>query len=415
MVPSGIMRFSLKLSGLHSSVYQVQGEGQARGFLVIHSLFRGSSRGGIRMAGDVTEEEVRLLAEGMTLKFGLLGLPQGGAKAGIQFDADAPREARLAALCQFGQAISRVLRSRTYIPGADMGTSNEMVRRMLVSLGIPLHHRELRSERSGHFTAVSVFSAARHAADAVGLKLAGARVAIEGFGNVGNCLAQLFAGHGARVVAISTSRGALHNDRGLDVGDLLGAWRKKGSHFVESYTQADHGCPGSLFGAPVEVLCPCARYNTITPLTAGGIQARIIAPGSNHPFDLATEKALMARGIIPVPDWVANCGGVLGPTMEFSGWPDGEIVEFIHRKLEPHVRGAIRESERTGLTPTEIAKPRALERFEQTAAQAGRPGLKGRFMSAGLEVYRRGLVPSALVRGMSRQYYERNVLLPFEY
>jgi glutamate dehydrogenase (NAD(P)+) len=321
----------------------------------------------------------------------------------------------LAALREFGQAISEILRSRTYIPGADMGTSNEMVRRMLVSLGMPVRHREFRSERSGYFTAVSVFSAARHAADAVGLNLAGARVAIEGFGNVGSSLAQLFAGHGARVVAVSTSRGALYSNRGLDVASLLSAWRKTGSQFVESYTQADHGRPDSLFGAPVEVLCPCARYNTITPLTAGGIQARIIAPGSNRPFDLATEKALVARGIIPVPDWVANCGGVLGPTMEFSGWPDGEIVDFIHRRLEPHVRGAVRESERTGLTATEIAKPRAIERFKQMAARAGRPGLKGRLMSAGLEVYRRGLIPSALVRRMSRQYYERSVLLPFDY
>ena len=370
------MRFSLK-PPVSPSVYQVWGEGQVRGVLVIRSLFRGSSRGGIRMASDVTEEEVRLLAEGMTLKFGLLGLPQGGAKAGIQFDADAPQEARLAALREFGQAISEILRSRAYIPGADMGTSNDMVRRMLVSLGIPVHHRELRSERSGHFTAVSVCSAARHAADAIGLNLAGARVAIEGFGNVGSSLAQLFAGQGARVVAISTSRGALHNDRGLDVAALLGAWRRKGSHFVESYTQADRSRPYGLFGAPVEVLCPCARYNTITALTAGGIQARIIAPGSNHPFDLATEKALMARGIIAVPDWVANCGGVLGLTMEFSGWPDGEIVDFIHRKLEPHVRGAIRESERTGLTATEIAKPRAIERFEQMAARARTAGAEG--------------------------------------
>jgi glutamate dehydrogenase/leucine dehydrogenase len=248
----------------------------------------------------------------MTLKFGLLGLPQGGAKAGIRADPDAPEAERYAALREFGEAVAPLLHSRAYIPGPDMGTSNEMVRRMLVSWGVPVRHRELRGVRPGYFTALSVFSAARHAAAAAGLEPAGAGVAIEGFGKVGSSLAELFAGWGAWVIAISTSRGALYRAQGFDVPELVRACRKQGSAFVESFAGAERIPLQDLFCVPADMLCPCARHNTIPTAMAGRIQARIIVPGANHPFDLADEKALAARGILCVPYWIANCGGTPG-------------------------------------------------------------------------------------------------------
>jgi len=366
------------------------------------------------MATDISETEVRLLAEGMTLKFGLLGLPQGGAKAGIRADPDAPEAERFAALKEYGEVVAPLLRSRTYIPGPDMGTSNELVRRMLVSVGVRVRQRELRGSQPGYFTALSVFSAARHAADSIGLGIAGASVSIEGFGKVGSSLAHLFQGLGAKVVAVSTSRGALFNARGLDVGELVRAYQSRGSSFVEAFEGAER-CPRqAVFEVPADVLCPCARHNSITSASAAGIQARIIAPGSNHPYDLETERKLVAKGIVAVPYWLANCGGTLGETMEFSGWRDTEIAEFIHRRLEPHVRGLIRESQRAGVTPTEIAKPRTLARFARMAERASRPRLKGRVMGLGLECFRRGLLPSDLVRALSKSYFEGSVLLPFE-
>ena len=392
---------------------QVRSGERVLGFLVVHSLCRGTSRGGMRMATDVSEAEVRLLAEGMTLKFGLLGLPQGGAKAGIRADPDAPEVDRYTALKEFGEAVAPLLRSRLYMPGPDMGTSNEMVRRMLVSVGVPVRHRELRGLRSGYFTALSVFSAARHAADSIGLGLKGASVSIEGFGKVGSSLAHLFERLGAKVVAVSTSRGALYDSKGLDVGKLVSAYQNGGSSFVETFECAER-CPcQSVLEVPADVLCPCARHNTITVASAARIRARIIAPGSNHPYDLETERKLVAKGIVAVPYWIANCGGTLGETMEFSGWRDTEIAEFIHRRLESHVQAPIRESQKTGLTPTEIAKPRTLARSARTAQQVSRPGVKGRVMPLGLECYRRGLVPAGLVRILSKSYFEGSVLLPF--
>ncbi len=412
---AGLLSFGfLSQPVFQPSVYHVNRSGRLCGFLVIHSFFRGSACGGMRMALDISEEEVRLLAEGMTLKFGLLGLPQGGAKAGIRADPDAPEEERFAALREFGQGIRRQLRDRVYVPGPDMGTSNEMVRRMLLSLGIPVRRRHLRGERSGYFTALTVFSAVQHAAAEAGLELKGARVAIEGFGKVGSSLAALLAGLGARIIAISTSRGALHADGGLDIPDLARCYREQGSRFVEAYAEADRIPAQDIFRLPVEVLCPCARHNTISSAMAGNIQAGIIAPGANHPFDLHAERALTARGIVCIPYWVANCGGTLGETMEFAGWRDPEIADFIHRKLAPHVQSAIRDSRKTGLTPTELTKARTFERFARAAAHATSRGLKGSLMDAGLECYRRGLVPTAVVRSLSRDYFERQVLLPFD-
>jgi glutamate dehydrogenase (NAD(P)+) len=398
----------------HELICQVRRADRVLGFLVIHSLFRGSSRGGIRMATDISEEEVRLLAEGMTLKFGLLGLPQGGAKAGIRADPDAPAEERYAALEEFGQAVAPLLRSRTYIPGPDMGTSNEMVRRMLVAGGVPVYHRELRGLHSGYFTALSVFSAARHAAAAIGLSMAGASVSIEGFGKVGSALAQLFHGLGARVVAISTSQGALYNVGGLDVPKLVRASEAKGNRFVADFDGADRCTREMVLEAPADILCPCARHNTITAANAGGIQARIVSSGSNHPYDLETERRLAARGTVLLPYWISNCGGTLGETMEFAGWRGGEIAAFLHRKLEPNVRWLIDETRRTGLTQTEIAKPPTFARVQRLSEQSEQSGAGARIAGLGLECYRRGLVPSGAVRIFSRDYFERSVLLPLE-
>jgi glutamate dehydrogenase/leucine dehydrogenase len=383
-------------------------------FLVIHSLFAGSARGGIRMAPDISEDEVELLAEGMTLKFGLLGLPQGGAKAGIRADPEAPEEERFEILKQFGTAIAPLLRHRIYIPGPDMGTSNEMVRRMLVAQGVPVKPREMRGVRSGYFTALSVFSAARHAAEMTGLSLSGSTASIEGFGKVGSSLAQLLSRSGARTVAISTSQGCLYKPEGLNVADLLRGYREHGSRLVFHYQNADFFTPEKLFEVPVDLLCPCARHNSIQSTIANKILAKIICPGSNHPYDLQTERRLVQRRIVCLPYWITNCGGTLGETMEFAGWHDGKIAEFIHRRLQPLIGGVIAKSAQANVTPTEIAKPATLARSSRLLQQATHPtGLKGSLMAAGLECYRRGLVPSALTRALSRSYFEDNVLLPF--
>ncbi len=224
-------RPAIQMSGSQHNtelIVEVRREGRFFGVLAIHSCFQGSARGGIRIAQDVSVEEIRELAEDMTLKFGFLGLPQGGAKAGIRADPDAPEEQRFACLKAFGQALLPLLRTKVYLPGADMATTAPMIRRMLVELGVRVPARELRGERSGHFTALGVLTGIRHAAGAIQLGLRGATVAIEGFGKVGAPLARMLAAAGAKIVAVSTSHGALYRPDGLDVEDASRAAASEG-------------------------------------------------------------------------------------------------------------------------------------------------------------------------------------------
>ena len=377
--------------------------------LVVHSLVRGTARGGIRLAPDISEDEVRVLAEGMTLKFGLLGLPQGGAKAGILADPDGPEDERFGVLMAFVRALAPLLRRRTFIPGPDMGVSSEMVRRALLLNRIPLHARELHGRRSGYFTALTVFYGARHAAKALGLPLAGARVAIEDFGSVGSALARLFASVSARIVAVSTSHGAIINEEGLDVSDLVAAYAVHGSRFVRHGAQGVCAPRNAIFNIPVDILCPCARHNSIQADDANGLRARIVVSGANQPYDTQAEAAMVRRGLLCLPYWLTNCGGTLGETMEFAGWRDDDIRDFMDRRMGDHIQWLIQELRAGTQTPTEILKARSLARHQAVGF-----GGTFRMKALGLSAYQRGWIPASVMRRLSRTHFERTVFLPFD-
>ena len=201
-------------------IYTVTQDGEVSGYVAIDSLVAGRSCGGLRMLPDIEKEEMSGLARSMTLKYGFLGLPQGGVKAGVRGDPAAPRDLRWKQLKAFGGAIAHLLRTRRYVPGNDMGTENEDIRYMLGSIGFPIKRRELHDNHSGYYTACTVLAGIRQGSRHLGLTLEGSTVAIEGFGKVGGALAELLAEANAKVVAISTSRGAIYDPRGLDVKHL---------------------------------------------------------------------------------------------------------------------------------------------------------------------------------------------------
>ena len=362
------------------------------------------------MAPDISEEEVQILAEGMTLKFGLLGLPQGGAKAGIRADPDAPERERQSVLSEFLGALAPVVRLRTFVPGPDIGTSNEMVRRALMKLGVPVHARELQGRRSGYFTALSTFYGARHAAHRLGLPLADARISIEGFGKVGSALAGLFAAAFARVVAISTSHGALVNANGLPVEALARSYQERGSKFVLEYPSF-LAPRENLFDVPVDILCPAARHNSISTGQAALIQVRIVAPGANQPYDDEAEATMTSRGILCLPYWLTNCGGTLGETMEFAGLNDGEIAAFMNRRMCDHVEWLLDQPREGVQTLTQILEPRSLARHELQSAPDS--GALARVKQLGLKAYQRGWIPKWLMAPLARRYFEDQVFLPF--
>ena len=306
-------------------------DGEVLGFVCVDSTVNGRARGGLRLMPDVTPHELELLARAMTLKYGFLGLPQGGAKAGVIGDPEATPDERAALLHRFAEAAAPLLRSRAYVPDSDMGTTGADIQRMLESVGIRVARREYRGSRSGLYTAATVFESARAAAAARGLPIEGCRVAIEGFGRVGQPLAEMFVRAGARVVAISTRRGGLHNSRGLDVQAVAGRIRAGGDAAVAAVGLGDPIGAADLKFVPSDVLCPCARHESIALGDAGAIEAKVISCGANSPITHEAERRLWERGVVCVPDFVANSGGVLGGTMEFAGWRPGEILAFCDR------------------------------------------------------------------------------------
>jgi len=386
--------------------------GECLGYVAVDSAVRGRSTGGLRMAPDVPEEEVRDLARSMTLKFGVLGLPQGGAKACVLGDPEASAAERAARLEAFGRAVAPLLASRVYQPDVDMGTAPGDIDRVLRAAGVAPGPRRLRAPRSGRDTARTVFASVRAALAHRGEELAGHTAAVEGFGSVGGALAGMLAAAGVRVVAVSTSRGAVRDDDGLDVERLEELARERGSTFVED-APGERIETDALLELPVDVLCPCARWRAIDGRNVERIQARVVASGANAPITDDAERALAARDVIVFPDFVANCGGVLGGTMAFAAVPDDVIRHTLTERWETWARALLDKSARAGVPPRDVAEPYALARHAEARVAAERPSVAGRTFDAGLALHRRRWLPSGLVGRLARPWFDARTEPPW--
>jgi len=384
------------------------------GWLAVDSVVDGHFCGGLRMLPDVSAPELAALARAMTLKHGFLGIPHGGAKAGILCNEDAPGEKRTRLLAAFGRKVEDLLTARTYLPGSDMGTSDQDIRDMLRNLGIRVPRRALRGQESGWYTSLTVIAAARAASVARGFDLREATVAIEGFGDVGGAVAQGLDEIGSKVVAVSTRRGALHSPRGLDVAELHRASRKHGSEVVDHYKGARRIDRESLLELDVDVLVPCARHHSIHVDNVRKIRARTISCGANVPATEEAEKLLAERGILCIPDFVANAGGVLGGTMEFAGIRPSSIVSFVNTHFARQVSLVIDRARQEGAYIREVAERIATERFTRMREASGNRSLLKKVFSFAMELYRNGLIPSFCVGALARPYFRRRIEGVFE-
>ncbi|MGH7557249.1 MAG: Glu/Leu/Phe/Val family dehydrogenase [Gemmatimonadota bacterium] len=390
-------------------LHTVRDGGEVLGYLAVDSTVRGRSLGGLRIAPDVTAEEIAELARAMTLKYGLAGLPQGGAKAGVLGDPEASADERRERLAAFGRAIAGLLRSRVYQPDTDMGTRADDIRGMLSAAGAEASRRAFRTDRSGFYTALTVMAGAREALRRRGIGLKGATVAIEGFGAVGGALASVLNLAGARVIAVSTSRGAIHDAEGLDVPRLVALTAALGSRAVLEYREAEAIEAKDLTELQVDLLSPCARPWSIRESRAAGVRAKVISPGANAPITPAAEGILAERGVLVVPDFVANSGGVIGGTMAFAAVGERRIETFLVDRMGSWIDRLLERAERTGVTPREVATPLARARFEEVRRRAERPGPAGRAVGLAVELHRRGLLPRPLVGALAASWFERSL------
>ena len=382
---------------------------EVMGWVVVDSTVCGISRGGLRMSTNVSKAEVRGLARTMTLKCGFLRQPQGGAKAGVRFNPEAPLAERRQHLEAFGRAIAPLLINRIFIPGPDMGTNDTDIRAMLDAVGVKLKWRELRDTQSGQYTAVTVFISAKRAIQHLGLTLPRCTVAIEGFGKVGSVLATLLDEANAKVVAISTERGAITNPHGLNVKQLNQLADRHGSRVVDYYPDAGRISCAQLFELPVDLLCPCATHHSLHADNAPRVLARLICPGANNPVTAEAEKILFERGLMYLPDFVANCGGILGSTMAFASMKREKIVSTMDLYFGDRVVWLLKEARLRQVSPREIAEPFARQRFEEIQRTAAHPSLRGKLVAAGVELYTRGWVPGALVAALAQPYFAKRL------
>ena len=374
-----------------SQLHAVTEQGLLLGYVAIDSTVAGRSRGGLRIVPDLSESELRDAARSMTLKYGILGLPHGGAKAGVIGNAEAPAHERARLLSAFARAAASLFEQRRYIPDADLGTTAADVREMVRTLGIRIGPREWRGHHSGDHTARSCVAAARALLGRQGRTLAGCRVAVEGFGKVGAPLARMLARRGATIVAISTSRGALHDAAGLDVDQLAARAETEGSHIVER--GPGQLVRGALLELPVDLLFPCARYHAIHAGNVDRVAAGAVVSGANDPVSPEAGVSLHRRGVAVIPPFLSNCGGVLGGTLEFAGVGLDRVGETVETTVCRLIEDLIDRAERSGVELGVLAEEEALARHRSVSARAESPDVSSRIVAAGLAAYHRGWLP----------------------
>jgi len=396
-------------SGSSQFIYSVvDRESNLMGYLAMDSSINGCSYGGLRMVPSLSPGTLAQAARVMTLKHGFLGLPLGGAKAAIIADPEAPLEEKQRSLRNFGEALLPFLKTRSYVPGGEFGLSDDDIRFMLTANGIGVQPRSLTG-RSGFYTGLTVSAASVSAAQHIGLDLGRASAAIEGFGKVGSSVALAFWERGVRVVAVSTIQGAIYHEEGLDVGQLSVLYEQVGSNIIQAYQGAQQIERSRLLELDVDLLAPCAGHHSIDADNAGRVAAKIICPGANIPTTPEAEQILFDRGIVSLPDFVANCGGALGSSMEFAGLGEGFIREFVEQRFGRKVTEVLVAAEKANMIPRDYAERIAWEKFRGVRERAEKATLANKVFGAALSLYRNRVVPEFVVGRLSADYFRKRL------
>ena len=320
------------------------------GYRVQHNLSRGPGKGGVRFHQDVTLSEVMALSAWMSIKNAAVNVPYGGAKGGIRVDPKKLSTAELERLTRrYTSEIGLFIGPSKDIPAPDVNTNGQIMAWMMdtysmntgatatgvvtgkpVDLGGSLG----RVEATGR----GVFTVGVEAAKLSGLALQGARVAVQGFGNVGGTAGKLFADAGAVVVAVQDHTGTIFNAKGMDVNALLAHVANTGG--VGGFKGADKMANDDFWSVDCEILIPAALEGQITAKNAGKIKAKMVIEGANGPTTPEADDILNDKGVLVLPDVIANAGGVTVSYFEwvqdFSSffWTEDEINARLVRIMQ---------------------------------------------------------------------------------
>ncbi|MEO1083820.1 MAG: Glu/Leu/Phe/Val dehydrogenase [Acidobacteriota bacterium] len=335
-----------------------------KGIVVIDNISAGPSIGGIRMAPDVTTEEVFRLARAMTWKNALAGIPHGGGKSGILADPSTPNKETL--VRQFARAIEAL---EGYIPGPDMGTDevamawvrDEIGRSVGLSKvlgGIPLD----QIGATGYGLAVC----AEVTEDFADVKLDGARVVVQGFGNVGSHAARYLEQRGAILVGASDLDGTVYDPKGIDVEKLIAIKRDTGR--VTDYEGGEKLPIDAWIDIDCDLFVPAARPDVINETNALRLKCKVVLQGANIPVTARAERILHDKGIISVPDFVANAGGVICASVEYKGGTQKRAFETIEEKIKENTAEVLELARSHSQMPAEAALSLAKQRVAEAMA-----------------------------------------------
>jgi len=314
------------------------------GFRVQHNLSRGPGKGGVRYHPDVTLEEVMALSAWMTVKCAAVNLPYGGAKGGIRVD---PKQLSLKELekltRRYTSEIGIIIGPQRDIPAPDVNTNGQIMAWMMdtysmntgatatgVVTGKPIHLGGSLGRVKA--TGRGVFVTGREAARRLGMKLDGARVAVQGFGNVGGSAAELFAQAGSKIVAAQDHTGTIVNKNGFDLAELVPYVKATGG--VGGFKGGDTVDNESFWDVDSDILIPAALEGQISAARANRIKAKLVLEGANGPTVPEADDILASRGVLVVPDVICNAGGV---TVSYFEWVQ-DFSSFFWTEDEINVR-----------------------------------------------------------------------------
>ena len=319
------------------------------GYRVQYNITLGPAKGGIRYHPGVTLDEVTALAAWMTWKCAVAQLPFGGGKGGVTCDPTKMSQREIEALTRrYCAEIIDAIGPEKDVPAPDVNTNEQIMAwfsdtysmhvgrtETAVTTGKPLEMGGSLGRREA--TGRGVMIVARESARHLGFELDGAHVAVQGFGNVGSIGAQLMSDEGAKIVGVTDWKGGVHNDKGLNIPELMEYAAKHKT--VAGFPDADPLNGPDLFKLDADILVPAALENQITMENVGDIKAKLIVEGANGPTTPEADNALHDRGVFIVPDILANAGGVTVSYFEWVQdrhgyfWTEKEVNERLEQKM----------------------------------------------------------------------------------
>jgi glutamate dehydrogenase (NAD(P)+) len=354
---SGLFEYLSHPSRIHiTSVPVVMDNGDLRvfeGYRVIHNEALGPGKGGIRFAPDVHLDEVKALAAWMSWKCAVVGVPFGGAKGGIRCNPAEMSPGELERLTRrYTANLLDVFGADKDIPAPDMNTNEQIMAWILDTYSMHVRRTETAvvtgkplllggSQGRREATGRGVMTVTLAAMERLGIRPAQSTVAVQGFGNVGSVAAQLLHQQGCRIVAISDVSGGYYNADGIDI-DAAIAYANAHGRSLAGFDGAESIENEELLVLDVDVLAPCAKENQITKKNADQIRAKIIAEGANGPTTTTADDILKDKGVVVIPDILANAGGV---TVSYFEWVQNRhgyfwSIERVNRRLDRMMREA---------------------------------------------------------------------------